>query len=280
MKKPILGTIILTDACNLSCAHCAVNNLTGVMHPYSEVYRDMLTFYRDGIRILFFCGGETMLWRDSGKDIHDLISAARKIGFYLVNVVTNGTLGLELPDASVVFLSLDGMKKTHNSIRGDSFDLIMENLEHTNGSNICLYSAINRRNIGDMRDLAALARGHPAIRSISFNLHTPYQGTEHLALDPDDRIRAVQTLRALIAGGYPVFNLATSLAAFAKNDWPRPCYQCVVSEAGRRYVCGRCVEIDGLCDQCGYLFAAEFALLFRGNPRVIAEMLQTYRRYA
>ena len=30
-KKPILGQIIVTDKCNLSCKHCTVNNITGVM---------------------------------------------------------------------------------------------------------------------------------------------------------------------------------------------------------------------------------------------------------
>ena len=32
-RKPILGTVILTDKCNLHCKHCSVNNLTAVVHP-------------------------------------------------------------------------------------------------------------------------------------------------------------------------------------------------------------------------------------------------------
>ena len=63
MKRPILGTIILTDRCNLSCKHCAVNNQTGVLHPYAEMRAEMERFYEEGIRILFFCGGEPMIWR-------------------------------------------------------------------------------------------------------------------------------------------------------------------------------------------------------------------------
>ncbi len=53
-KKPILGTIILTDKCNLSCKHCAVNNITGVIYPYSQIKKEMETLYSMGIRILFF----------------------------------------------------------------------------------------------------------------------------------------------------------------------------------------------------------------------------------
>ena len=29
-EKPILGTIILTDKCNLKCRHCSVNNISSV----------------------------------------------------------------------------------------------------------------------------------------------------------------------------------------------------------------------------------------------------------
>ena len=56
-KKPILGTIILTDKCNLHCKHCSVNNITAIVHPYSQIKSEMYTLYKMGIRILFFCGG-------------------------------------------------------------------------------------------------------------------------------------------------------------------------------------------------------------------------------
>ncbi|CDI48901.1 radical SAM protein [Clostridium tetani] len=57
-KKPILGTIILTDYCNLSCKHCAVNNINKIMHPYESIVKEMKAFYNEGIRILFFLEGK------------------------------------------------------------------------------------------------------------------------------------------------------------------------------------------------------------------------------
>ena len=36
-KKPILGTVIVTDKCNLKCKHCSVNNITAVVHPYEQI---------------------------------------------------------------------------------------------------------------------------------------------------------------------------------------------------------------------------------------------------
>ena len=43
----------------------------------------MLKLYEEGVRILFFCGGETLLWKDKGKNAKDLIKEAKEIGFEL-----------------------------------------------------------------------------------------------------------------------------------------------------------------------------------------------------
>ncbi|MCT4619345.1 MAG: radical SAM protein [Marinisporobacter sp.] len=278
-RKPILGTIILTDDCNLNCKHCVVNNVKKKMYSYESILKEMKSFHDEGIRILFFCGGETLLWEDQGKNVKDLIKAARKIGFYIVNIVTNGTIDLDIPEADVIFLSLDGKKETHNLIRGDTYDKIMENLEKAKNSNICIYMAINKLNYKEIETVSNIAKNHPHIQSISFNFHTPYEGTEYLRLTKEEKIASINTIKKMIKGGYPIFNLYSALDIYLKNNWERPCYQCIVSEDHKRYTCGRCVEVEGLCEECGYLFAVEFSLLFRGNIRIIFEMLRTYLRY-
>lgn len=75
-KKPILGTVIVTDKCNLKCKHCSVNNLTAVIHPYKQIRSEMQQLYDMGVRILFFCGGETFLWKDGKRTIRDLVIEA------------------------------------------------------------------------------------------------------------------------------------------------------------------------------------------------------------
>ncbi|WP_432665593.1 radical SAM protein [Wukongibacter baidiensis] len=278
-KKPILGTIILTDHCNLTCKHCAVNNINNKMYSYKSIKEEMESFFREGIRILFFCGGETMLWEDEGKNIRDLIKEAREIGFYIVNIVTNGTIDLDIPEADVIFLSLDGMKKAHDLIRGETYDTIMKNLSRAHNSNICIYMAVNKLNYLEVENVGRLAKEHPNIKSISFNFHTPYEGTEYLSLSRDEKVVAINKIKEMIKGNIPVFNLESALDVYIKNNWERPCYQCIVSEDKKRYVCGRCVEVEGLCEECGYLFAVEFSLLFKGNIKIIWEMLRTYLKY-
>lgn len=278
-KKPILGTIILTDKCNLSCKHCAVNNITAVVYPYAQIKQEMKTLYDSGIRILFFCGGETFLWTDQGKTLRDLVIEAKAMGFLIVNVVTNGTFSIDLPEADLVLLSLDGGKDAHNEIRSDTYDTISHNIDRATSSNICLYMAINRINKNDIKEVCDVAKHKKNIRAVSFNFHTPYPNTEKLMLSVREKQACCNEIMELMKQGYPIFNLKSVFPDIINNSFPTPCRQCIVMENGKQSICGRCIDVEGLCEQCGYFFAAEYALVFKGNVRVIADMLCTYLKY-
>jgi MoaA/NifB/PqqE/SkfB family radical SAM enzyme len=278
-KKAILGTIIITDKCNLSCKHCAVNNINAVLYPYQQIKSEMENMYKQGIRILFFCGGETFLWHDNEKKLRDLVIEAKKIGFDIVNVVTNGTFPIDLPEADVILLSLDGNEKHHNEIRGDTYREIISNIENASCSNIILYMAINKINKADIKSVCDVALNEKNIRAVSFNFHTPYSGTESLSLSIEEKSECCNTISNLLDDGYPIFNLKSAFPYIVNNKFPVPCYQCIVVENGKQFVCGRCVAENGLCKQCGYFFAAEYSLVFKGNLKVICDMLKTYLRY-
>lgn len=278
-KKPILGTVILTDKCNLHCRHCSVNNITAIVHPYAQIRREMGQLYDMGVRILFFCGGETFLWKDSGKTLRDLVIEARQMGFLIVNTVTNGTFPLDLPEADLILLSLDGDRERHNKIRGDTYDTIMKNVRSATSDNICFYMAINQINKGAVADVCRTARDTRNVRAVSFNFHTPYPDTRALALTRADKTRCCHTIARMQKEGAPVFNLKSAFPYLINNSFPTPCHQCVVMENGKLSTCGRCIEVPGLCGQCGYFFVAEYTLLFRGDLRIICEMLRTYLKY-
>ena len=271
-RDPILGTIILTDKCNLHCKHCSVNNIAAVVYPYGQIREEMAQLYGMGVRILFFCGGETFLWSDSGKNLRDLVVEAKQMGFLIVNVVTNGTYPLELPEADLILLSLDGDRERHNAIRGDTYDLIFENIRQAPSDNICFYMAVNQINKAAIRDTEH-------VRAVSFNFHTPYPDTQELALSKEEKAACCNVISQMMDQGAPVFNLKSAFSALIHNSFPTPCHQCVVMENGRLSTCGRCVDVPGLCERCGYFFVAEYTLLFRGNVRVILEMLKTYPKY-
>lgn len=278
-KKAILGTIILTDQCNLSCKHCAVNNITAVLHPYNQIKAEMLQLYQQGIRILFFCGGETFLWADDGKSIKDLVKEAKTMGFLIVNVVTNGTFPIDIPEADLILLSLDGGREAHNFIRGETYDQILENVRHATSSNICFYMAINKLNQKDIAAVCETAKAEPNVKAVSFNFHTPYPGTESLTLTTEEKAQCCNLIEEKLAQGYPIFNLKSAFPYIIHNTFPTPCHQCIVMEAGKQSICGRCIDVPGLCEQCGYFFAAEYTLVFSGNVRVGLDMLKTYLKY-
>ena len=278
-KEPILGTIILTDRCNLSCKHCSVNNITSVIYPYEQIRSEMKALYGMGVRILFFCGGETFLWSDKGKSLRDLVIEAKEMGFLIVNTVTNGTFPLDLPEADLILLSLDGDREKHNIIRGDTYDTIMENISRASSDNICFYMAVNRINKDTIRHVCMTAKETENVRAVSFNFHTPYPDTAQLALSSAEKRVCCEAISEMMDRGAPVFNLKSAFPYLIRNTFPTPCYQCVVMENGRLSTCGRCIDAPGLCEQCGYFFVAEYTLLFRGNVKVIAEVLKTYLRY-
>lgn len=277
--QPILGTIILTDKCNLHCKHCAVNNITGQIYPYEQIKNEMKMLYNKGVRILFFCGGETFLWEDQGKTVKDLAKEAREIGFLIINIVTNGTYPLDVPDADLILLSMDGDREIHNLIRGDVFDTIMENIKASPRDNIVLYMAVNRLNKDVIHKVGAIAKAEKNVRAVSFNFHTPYDGTEALSLSTEEKEKCCNIIKRLMKEHVPVFNLKSAFPYIIHNNFKTPCYPCVVVENGRIWTCGRCIDIPGLCEQCGYFFAAEYSLVFHCNCRVIWDMLVTYLKY-
>ena len=278
-KSPILGTIILTDKCNLHCKHCSVNNLTAIVHLYSQIKREMEELYNMGIRILFFCGGETFLWRDGERNLRDLVIEAKNMGFLIVNVVTNGTFPIDLPEADLILLSLDGDKMRHNDIRGDTYDTIMQNINTATADNICFYMAINKINKDTIEHVCLTARDTKNVRAVSFNFHTPYPNTKELALTREEKKECCDTIIKMMNEGAPVFNLKSAFPYLIDNSFPTPCHQCVVMENGKLSTCGRCIDVPGLCEECGYFFVAEYTLLFKGNVRIIFDMLRTYLKY-
>lgn len=278
-NTPILGTIILTDRCNLHCKHCSVNNIISADYPYEQIRGGMELLYSMGVRILFFCGGETFLWRDGARGLRDLVVEAKEMGFLIVNTVTNGTFPIDLPEADLVLLSLDGDRAAHNAIRGDTYDAILSNIRGAASDNICLYMAVNQLNRHAVTHVCQVAREEPNVRAVSFNFHTPYPDTASLALSRGEKQAVCSLLEERMTAGDPIFNLKTAFPYLIDNSFPTPCRQCVVVERGKVSVCGRCIHVPGLCDRCGYFFAAEYALIFQGKLPVIWDMLSTYLKY-
>ena len=155
----------------------------------------------------------------------------------------------------------------------------MENVARASSDNICFYMAINQINKDAVRQVCALARDTKNVRAVSFNFHTPYPDTRALALSRAEKARCCADIADMMRQGAPVFNLKSAFPYLIDNSFPTPCRQCVVMENGKLSTCGRCIDVPGLCEECGYFFVAEYTLLFRGNFKILFEMLRTYLKY-
>ena len=175
----------MTDRCNLHCKHCSVNNITSVLYPYAQIRREMeQSFTPWGSASSFSAEGRPFLWRDGDITLRDLVIEAKRMGFLhrQRGKRTNGSLPLDLPEADLILLSLDGDRERHNAVRGDTYDLIMENIKNASSDNICFYMAINHINKARLSAMwCRTARDTKNVRAVSFNFHTPYPDTRELA---------------------------------------------------------------------------------------------------
>lgn len=278
-KKPLFATLILTDKCNLSCKHCRLSNINSEIYSYKQIKKDMQQLYQMGVRVLCFSGGESLLWKDNGKTVEDLILEAKEIGFLFVTVATNGTMPIDLREADFVLVSIDGSRDIHNLIRGNNFDKILNNIRNSNTDKIFAFMAINKLNKSEIQNVCEIVINEKNIRAVSFNFHTPFHGTEELTLNTMEKKQCCDVINDMISKNIPVLNLKSCFAYIIQNKFPVPCYQMVVMENGELLNCNRCIKEKDLCSRCGYFMTAEYSLIFAGKIRVIFEALRTYMKF-
>ena len=279
---PFFATLILTDQCILSCQHCCLHNYRcedKEIYSFEQVCADMREMYQDGVRILCLSGGEIALWETNEHSIRELVDAAREIGFLYVALATNGTIPIDYGNADFVLVSIDGAREVHDLIRGKTYDRILENIRKRENDKIVIFMDINHINQREIANVCQLAKDEPNIRAVSFNFHTPFSGTEELALSFEEKKRCIQEIRELMKEGYPVLNLRSCFHYLLNNDFPKPCRQLMVMDFSKRLLCNRCIEEEGLCAKCGYFETAEIAMMFRGKINVIMDAFLTYRKY-
>ena len=137
--------LMLTEACNLSCAYCFEQKIIGAKNMSAEIARravDFLfdySFRRKKLRITFF-GGEPTLNLPVIEAVLDYVTVKRRTTHKDVefHMTSNGMLIDEgmarlLAERNVrVLVSIDGLKDTHDRFRVDrrgkgTFDIVIAN---------------------------------------------------------------------------------------------------------------------------------------------------------
>ena len=262
-KKPLLGGMKITRNCNLRCRHCPFWRETNSSLSFTQALSALNTLREWGVRILIIEGGEPFLWQDGVFDIRSIVSEAKKL-FFCVGVTTNGTFPIEV-DADIVWVSIDGLKDTHDYIRGESFEKAIAHIEASSHPKIYAHLTINALNWEEIPELVKFLSTR--VKGITVQFHYPYSGQEERLFLPFTQRRMVlDRLIEMKRQGLPVANSYACLEALKDNRWKcRPWMIASVESNGALthgcYVKGRG---DVSCERCGFSAHTEISLAYSG----------------
>ncbi len=267
-KRPLQTVLFITDACSLSCRHCAIyNHRNPVMKPMVQIGEELRYSYGIGSRFVDFEGGEPMLWHEDGKNINDLIDLAKSIGFYSCTVTTNGQQPLKGLKADSIWVSIDGLGAVHDDIRGDgAFARLERNIADCGLESVSVNMTINNRNYKHVEEVVDYVGNNPHLQQVSFSFHTPYQGTETLFLDWSLRADVADRLIRLKRRGLPIMNSISGLKKLRDNKFKKHCWVSnFILHDGTRFA--ECTgRTAGVCDCCGFGMAGEMSSVFAFKP--------------
>ena len=272
--RPLIRGLVLSNRCNLRCRHCKLE-ARGSMHlEFAEAVAAVDAFHREGGRCLYLEGGEPFLWHDRARGLNDVVNYAHEVGFRTVVVYTNGTLPIRT-FADTVFVSIDGLRDTHDALRGKSFDRIMGNIRDSTHAHLYVNYTINSRNKDEIRPFCQHVHRIQHIRGTFFYFHTPYYGYDDLCVEPTERRRLLLELLEL-RKDYRILNSRAGLLSALRNDWKRPMRICSVYEKGTVFECCRFSDNPELCRNCGYLSYAEIDQTLKWKPSALFNALKYF----
>ena len=273
-STPLIAGLTVTNRCNLRCLHCRVTDRETEDLSFEEAITILDSFYEEGGRTVYLQGGEPFIWHDGKRNLEDIVKYAHEKGFLAVIIFTNGTIPIKTA-ADTVFISVDGLQKTHDYIRGETFDRIMENINESQHPSLFINFTINNHNKAEIENFCKHIDKVSQIRGIFFYFHTPYYGYDDLYIGPVERNEILGRLLAL-KRKYRILNSQAGLKSALKNDWERPLDICRVYEKGDVYECCRYPGDPELCLNCGYLSYAEIDQTLELRPSAILNALKYF----
>ena len=270
-RAPMQSVVFISDRCNLSCKHCSVYNHTAPIDKKIDQIKAELEYcYKLGSRFVDFEGGEPFLWRDGDKTVDDLCDLAKSIGFFSCTITTNAQKPFPGSHADSIWVSMDGVGEVHDSVRGEgTFARLEKNIAGSGHKALSVNMAINTINYKSVADAIEYAAASPYIKSISLNFHTPFEGTERLALPWDVRQQVFDLIIDYKKKGYPIMNSMTGLKRMRDLKFKKRCWMTnyVFADGTKLPECAGSVK--GACGQCGFCMAGEMSAVMDLAPSTI-----------
>ena len=268
-RQPLLAGMKVTHKCNLRCVQCPFWKRDQTSISYFQGIRSLEALRNLGAGLLIFEGGEPLQWRDDGYGIGDLVREAKK-RFFFVGVTTNGTHPMEI-DADLIWVSVDGLRETHDRLRSGSFDKIISNIRSSSHPNLFAHMTISSLNWKEIPDTVVFLSG--LVRGITFQFYYPYKETdEKLFLPCPERRMVLDRLIDLKSNGYPIEVSVDCMNALKTSSWKcRPWMIASVDPDGR-LTHGCYVKNRGAvsCERCGFSAHTEISLAYNGSLESVA----------
>ena len=229
-RSPIGAAIKITQRCNLRCRHCTWNNKITKDLSTTIWERIIDDLYIQGVSILVIEGGEPTLYRG----ISGIVDYVKSKGMYCI-FITNGTQDISNVNPDVFWISIDGMKKSHDSIRGEGvFDKVIETLKKHSEKKFVSLTTLSKTNVDDIETMCRYFSGSELLDGMMFHFEYPYGDLQDTTLNKNERKKAAEKMIE-IKKKYPkLLNSVSYLNTVGKDKKCYPWLLVVVTADGKQ----------------------------------------------
>lgn len=253
-KRPLQSVVFVTGGCDSTCRHCVrCHAEDSHFKSFDDIEKDFRYCYDSGARILDVEGVNLVSWKDGDRTAVDIFKAARQTGFYNTSTMVPAKdwarwNSMDV-DVDVLWVSISGK----DELRYLDVD-----------AKASLYMVINNSNFNQIPEILDFMKSRRNLLQIAFNFHTPFPGTEGLALSAEQRREVIANLIASKKKGFRIMNSVSGLRNMLSLDFKRFCWICnfVYCDGRRSHICID-DEKSGLCESCGFSMSGEMNAVFR-----------------
>ncbi|XHH09776.1 MAG: PTO1314 family radical SAM protein [Candidatus Bathyarchaeia archaeon] len=222
IKTPLFSGHKLTYNCNLKCKMCPFWTRTSQNLSLNEEKAILKQIYDAGICGVAFEGGEPLL----RQELPQILAYSRSLPLH-TSLITNGTLLKSRIDEiaphinGVIYVSIDGLEKTHDSIRGVS-GCFKKAVEGINAAKkrvpVTINTTIMSENIDEIEDLVKLAK-ELGVR-ISLSVAFEYHNANGSLPKSGQTVKVAKKLVEMRKKGYPLVNSTNYFRVVAnEKNW-------------------------------------------------------------
>ena len=222
IRVPLFCGHKLTYNCNLRCKMCPFWKRSSTDSSLEKEKAILKRIYDSGVCGIAFEGGEPLL----RNDLSNILAFSRSLPLH-TSLVTNGTLLESRIDEiapyinGVIYVSLDGLEKTHDTIRGvgGCFKKAIRGIIASNEKvSVTINTTIMTDNLHEMEDMVKLAKELDV--GISVAVAYEYCNADASAPTADEITKIARKLIEMKKKGYPLVNSVNYFRVMTKEkNW-------------------------------------------------------------